>query len=96
MPTFGVVILRYRTLVGALPMSVVLIAAGVVVARQADAAVAQTTLVSSTAAGVVGDDDSVDAAVSRDGSLVAFMSAATNLDPRDTNALYAFRCTCGR
>jgi Tol biopolymer transport system component len=87
-PTFGVVILRFRTLVGALLVSVVLVAAGVAVGRRADAAVAQTTLVSSTAAGVVGDAESGDPSVSRDGTLVAFASAADNLDPYDTNSRY--------
>src|SRR5262249_11977054 len=53
-----------------------------------DRATGQTTLVSVDSNGVQGDGPSGYPVVSADGRLVAFVSAATNLVPGDTNATY--------
>jgi Tol biopolymer transport system component len=45
----------------------------------------QLALVSATQAGVPGDGDSTNASISGDGNLVAFETAAANLDPDDTD-----------
>jgi Tol biopolymer transport system component len=45
----------------------------------------ELVLVSASKAGVPGDGDSTDASISADGNLVAFQSAATNLDMDDTD-----------
>jgi Tol biopolymer transport system component len=50
-----------------------------------DAATNSTHRVSETAAGVVGNEDSFDAAISGDGTAVGFTSGATNFAPPDTN-----------
>lgn len=47
-----------------------------------------TSRVSVSTAGTAGDGDSNDPAISADGRYVAFVSAATNLVPDDTNASY--------
>lgn len=44
-----------------------------------------TVLVSSSATGVIGDGESIDASISADGRFIAFESYATNLVPNDTN-----------
>ena len=43
------------------------------------------TLISVNTAGVVGNNESFDPVISTDGTLVAFESTATNLDPRATD-----------
>jgi hypothetical protein len=52
-----------------------------------DKAQGRTDLVSKRAGGVAGNDDSVDAAISGDGRLVAFQSQASNLVTGDTNGV---------
>jgi Tol biopolymer transport system component len=82
-------VIRFRPLVGAplVAVVVVLAAVGVVAGRRAEAAVAQVALVSSSAAGLGGDGGSMAPSVSGDGTLVAFNSEATNLDPLDSDPL---------
>ena len=45
------------------------------------------TLLSTSSAGVKGNADSLNPAMSADGSLVVFYSGATNLDPADTDSI---------
>jgi Tol biopolymer transport system component len=78
-----VVVIRFRVSAGVVLVAVVVLVAAIAVGRRADAAVPRTTLVSSSAAGAGGNGASLMASVSGDGTLVAFASNATNLDPRD-------------
>jgi Tol biopolymer transport system component len=84
-------VIRTRALVRAplLLLAAVVLLVGPAALRvgPADAAVPRTTLVSSSSAGVRGDSGSYSSDVDRNGTLVAFMSGSTNLDPLDPDGL---------
>ena len=57
-----------------------------VLATSALAAPGELTLASTSDAGVKGNGESIEVSVSADGTKVAFVSSATNLDPADTDS----------